>query len=412
MKVKIIIFAALLLFVANIAGGQIKKADYEKAIDYLNCKTVELSLKSNAEKSEGDSKAQDTENYNKYKKDFDCNGKISSVEIIKYLNDIKYTSTAALSKEIENLKKSSFNEGWKAENATEFLTNEVFKDNKYPKLSEFADKRRETPDFVAFRTDLKEKLPTQFSQQPSNTSPGKDTANADTSQNSNSPIEKESGFSFMSLIPWLILLLLAGYIVWNRWALKDIRGGFDELRQSHNELKSRVNINLQKPATAAYPSSSSREVGDLRNELDELKSSLQVLYAKFEENKKPVETANRIWQEPRSSSEPKREVFYLSTPNKDGSFNQSSVHTAYQEGGSIYRFTKTRYGYAEFQIDENPSSVKLALEYADKNIDPVCEAVNAYNPKAERIMTMQPGRADLEGDKWIVSNKAKIRYDD
>ncbi|WP_373511608.1 hypothetical protein [Persicitalea sp.] len=104
--------------------------------------------------------------------------------------------------------------------------------------------------------------------------------------------------------------------------------------------------------------------------------------------------------------------FYLSTPNSDGSFNNSSANPAYKEGASIYKFQNTKDNHAKFKIDENDASVKLALAYPDKNIDPVCDALNAFDPKARRIFTVEPGIAELAGDnKWKVITKARIRYE-
>jgi len=105
------------------------------------------------------------------------------------------------------------------------------------------------------------------------------------------------------------------------------------------------------------------------------------------------------------------EIFFLSTPNSDGSFNETSSSSTYREGASIYKFVKVGNNRATFQIDEREASVKLALQYPDKCIDPVCEAVNAFNPKAKRITTDDVGKAELVNGKWMKTSKAKIRYD-
>ena len=67
---------------------------------------------------------------------------------------------------------------------------------------------------------------------------------------------------------------------------------------------------------------------------------------------------------------------------------------------------------AKFQIDEKETSIKLALQYPDKNIDPVCDAENAFNPRANRISTIKMGEAELQNGKWIIISKAVIRYED
>lgn len=104
-------------------------------------------------------------------------------------------------------------------------------------------------------------------------------------------------------------------------------------------------------------------------------------------------------------------VFFLSTPNSDGSFNNSSANFSYKEGASIYKFQNTKDNQARFSIDERDASVKLALNYPDKNIDPVCDALNAFDPRARKIFTDVPGIAELTGDKWRVITKARIRYE-
>ena len=73
---------------------------------------------------------------------------------------------------------------------------------------------------------------------------------------------------------------------------------------------------------------------------------------------------------------------------------------------------KTGNSKANFQIDEKETSIKLALQYPDKNIDPVCDAENAFNPRANRISTIKMGEAELQNGKWIINSKAVIRYED
>src|SRR5699024_4976781 len=106
-----------------------------------------------------------------------------------------------------------------------------------------------------------------------------------------------------------------------------------------------------------------------------------------------------------------KEVIYLPNPNQEGSFNESSAFTSYKEGASIYKLTKDSPIKAKFEIDNRESSIKPALQYPDKIIDPVCETENAYNPKAKMITTVQPGIVELQNGKWKVIQKAKIKYE-
>lgn len=185
---------------------------------------------------------------------------------------------------------------------------------------------------------------------------------------------------------------------------------------------------------AAYGNSRDSEVDRLRSRINMLEESvsklrqeLRTLQAKVMnasvsmEIIKPGTTEQTVKstpaQAPAPISTPAREPektiqnFYLSTPNSDGSFNNSSANPSYKEGASIYKFQNTKDSLAKFKIDEHEASVRLALAYPDKNIDPVCDALNAFDPKARRIYTVEPGIAELIGDKWKVITKAKIRYE-
>lgn len=158
------------------------------------------------------------------------------------------------------------------------------------------------------------------------------------------------------------------------------------------------------------------------------KSDLQDIYQRItdldkqiEQIKKQLNTSNSVASSAKQSTqqnthgvkppEVRQEIFFLSSPNSDGSFDESSASSIYKEGATIYRFTKIENNKANFKIDEKEASIKLALQYRDKRIDPVCDALNAFNPRAARIITEQQGEAELQNGKWTINNKAKIRYE-
>lgn len=162
----------------------------------------------------------------------------------------------------------------------------------------------------------------------------------------------------------------------------------------------------------------------LEGEISQLKEEVRKLAVKVDSSKIPMEvfvageidTPMKKQELNQRSDKPAEQpaasgAFFLSTPNSDGSFNNSSANPSYKEGASIYKFMHIKENRAKFWIDERDASVKLALAYPDKNIDPVCDALNAYDPRARKISTREPGVAELIGDKWKVITKAKIRYD-
>lgn len=236
-------------------------------------------------------------------------------------------------------------------------------------------------------------------------------------------------FNFALWIPLIGFLLLAAAISLlfiQLTALRERLGFLDTMQRAFERRVHQLN-NPQKASVKNTIEPNFSELDKLKNEIDELKREVELkveLKVKINELKNEVELlkaklkddvitskviAPRLDERPKI--EPSREVFYLSTPNEDGSFFAKSVFSSYKEGVSIYRFTRISHGQAEFQIVERETSIKLALEYPDKNIYPVCEAQNLFNPKAGRIVTVQAGKVVLDRDKWKVTKKAVIRYE-
>src|SRR5690606_27070520 len=117
MKHKIaLLFTALLLF--GFAQAQVSKESFEKAVDLLNCKSVELTL---------------PQKYiQQYQQQCPCNG-TEFYQISQFLTSAgKLDATIALSNEVESLKKS-FKENWKKEDVVSFLSESIFTDKKYQK---------------------------------------------------------------------------------------------------------------------------------------------------------------------------------------------------------------------------------------------------------------------------------------
>lgn len=168
-----------------------------------------------------------------------------------------------------------------------------------------------------------------------------------------------------------------------------------------------------------------KKIRDLEDDLKKIREEVKALTTKVRTAEIPMEifvggnattlTPQVPPQIPVAPSQPEipktPPIFFLSTPNSDGSFNNSSANFSFREGASIYKFQNTKDNRAQFKVDERDASVKLALSYPDKNIDPVCDALNAFDPRARKIFTVEPGLAELVGDRWRVITKARIRYE-
>lgn len=141
------LFTALLISLCSFAHAQdISKQAYERAVDYLNCRSSELSLA-------GDST---------FQKKCPCQDDISHGELTSFLQSRNATATISLSSEIEDLKKE-YNAALKAEETIQFLTESIFSNQqKYPRLYLFASKRSQNPDFIKFKELLKKDLKIKF----------------------------------------------------------------------------------------------------------------------------------------------------------------------------------------------------------------------------------------------------------
>lgn len=420
MKIRTILIAVMLA-VSGLTQGQVSEDAFKKAVDYVNCKAVEFSLKGKSDILQ------------QYQQSCSCNYGAGNTEIEKFLSNVGgYGATIELAKEIELLKKE-FNKNWKTEEEVKFLTETIFADkNKYKKMYLFADKRKNDAGFATFKSDLKKDLSTMISTQTevsNNSQPNsnsQDQVKPPTLEERVSALEQRpepkvedkgwfDGFTFQIDVFSIILSIIIMFLI-----LKIVYGGSDGGSDVSESIKGYVQKKINDAIFDRGNSNqgaSSFEVNKMKDEIEKLRGEVKQLNYKIESSRIPLEIVQPKYEQQSRQDikqpEVKSETFFLSTPNSDGSFNESSVSATYKEGASIYKFTKVGNNRAKFQIDEREASVKLALTYPDKSIDPVCDAVNAFNPKAKKITTVDVGEAELLNDKWIVnkSQKAKIRYE-
>jgi hypothetical protein len=413
MKQKIaLLFTALFLF--GFTQAQVSKKSYEKAVDFLNCKTVELSLK-------------DDKNLFEFQNKCPC-GTTNYTQIIQFLTSVKLDATISLSNEVEGLKKI-FKKNWKKTDAVTFLSESVFSDKtKYQKISSFADRRKGKLEFDNYKASLKadigstllESAPIEAVPQTNSQTnvtipePSFDDRITELENKINTKREDKGilgGASDYLIIFSILLSAIALFLGFRKQSGND----YEMTNEIKNYIRKKIdetNWNRSTPNNnvgSADLRDANNRIRDLETQIEKIKSQLF--------NLNPVSNYTAQTTQPTSQEIKQPEVisqtFFLSTPNSDGSFNESSSSSTYKDGATIYRFTKIGSNRAKFQIDEKDASARLALQYPDKNIDPVCDAVNAFNPKATRITTVDQGEAELQNGKWVVdrNKKAKIKYE-
>ena len=399
-KMKKAILSVLIVLVGySPANAQdiIDTGAFNKVVDYLDCKLVEISINRSSKQNAIDN----------FKSNCNCDSEPGYTTIQNAISeDVK--ATRELSKQINSIK-SKYRPTWKTENAIAYLKDTVFTNNE--SLKTFNGKYSNDESYKAVKQSIEEQVrkrikPTQ--------PPAEVKVQIPTTEGSTETATVPSGIFTLPviiLIVFVALLIIAVIVIIGKLnsnrvpehivyfveskISKAIQGlTFNNNRTSSNENKNSNFLN--------------KNIEDQIRLLEEKVAKLQLEVNSFQ-NRQIVKPSSSVVPDNR----PNEEVFYLSTPNTDGSFDNSDVSQFYKDGASIYRFVKTLSNRASFYIEDKEDSINRALQYPDKRIDPVCEAQNAFNPKAKSIKTITPGEVELIGDKWVISfnKKAKIRYE-
>jgi hypothetical protein len=393
------------LFISGFTYAQVSKESYEKAIDFLNCKTVELSLIKD-------------KNLSDFQKKCPCE-LTEYTDINEFLDFNNYDLNITLSNEINSLK-NIYRNNWTNEDIINFLTDSIFNEKLNLKnLITFAQNKKRKDDFNIYKSNLKSDLSKILSVN--------DTDDSFTPTLEERIVKLEAGYNdetknysiLGNSVDYFVLftLLLGIVAIYLSLRKRNVNAIYKAILPNILESK-RIkeliqSLNNSKVNTPTSFSFNSNELRDVNNRIRDLELQVKNLTENINTSIATKTNNSMSFYQELKQSDIRNEIFFLSTPNSDGSFNESSASSFYKDGATIYRFTKIGPNKAKFLIDEKEASVKLALEYPDKNIDPVCDAVNAFNPKATRITTVEQGEAELQHGKWVVekNKKGKIKYE-
>lgn len=120
-------------------------------------------------------------------------------------------------------------------------------------------------------------------------------------------------------------------------------------------------------------------------------------------NHKPIQQAAKVENEVLSD-------FYMSTPNKDGSFNSASYSEQFLPSVSIYHFIPLNEKEAEFEFDSDEQGTRDALNFSKSYIEPVCDEENDVTPDSKKVVTLRKGLAEKDRGGWTVKQKAVVMY--
>ena len=118
---------------------------------------------------------------------------------------------------------------------------------------------------------------------------------------------------------------------------------------------------------------------------------------------------NMAAPQPARQEPPATEVFYMGGPVSN--YFPANVKSLSKEN-TVYKFTvKANKEEALFELHTAGAPIKEIVSLSESYIKPACDEENIPPATVRNIVTAKPGLALLEGDKWMIKNKALIRYE-
>lgn len=379
----------LLIFFFSISfvnAQKINDMQYEKGVDFVTCVCMNVVLKSNN----------------------DCKNTVLKLEDIP----ADQSASIVLFEELQSLKKEK-------NRNVDFLANEIFiSEKKFRKIHAFTKKNHQQLDEV--KSKIKDFLVTDENQETINDLP--DSINKPlTSQEEpkNQPVTeavtvetKETNMelsyieqNLLAVIIGITLIILIVCVIFKNNASKK------ELEEIRKKIDNRPHVNI--PNTESIKNSGNlnfeNAIQMISNRITELENNFKILNQKSIEQ--PVVEPIPIAKQEILKQEPIRDIFYMSVPNENGTFDVSGNTS---KESALYEFivdTKNPL-MAEFRFIATDSKViQSVVDYSQSYINPACDAQNALNQNAKRIITIYPGTAEKRNDKWIIITKSQIKYE-
>jgi hypothetical protein len=83
---------------------------------------------------------------------------------------------------------------------------------------------------------------------------------------------------------------------------------------------------------------------------------------------------------------------------------------AVAERGTVYEIDLTSPNTATFSVSQLPESQQLAMSDPYSYLSDACLYENQPGGPNSRIKTVAPGQLTLQGDKWQITEKARIGF--
>lgn len=431
------------------ANNGIDKATYDRAIDYLNCRIAELSVK--------DQPGQP------HLTDFAAQTKSCDLDAFK--GDFYQTLQSFYAKRplAKSQQLAAFIQTFKTRYQSDYNSTQLFKFvvdtlmNEAP-IQAFAQRHSVT--YPGVETDLSSYVYNLFQNTAPHTPPnpndalvgndrtfGNDTADTYIHQDGGAAndeliVEEEPNLNGNDLYdkalkPWwytyrwllivgslsVVLFILAWRFRWwqqleNRLSSRQLSpaqaAAFQQLQQKMVEVENQ-NINLQEEISIlrqrilAY-----EQKANSRSDFEEAE------YEEVEDNP-PRESFTWVDEQEATTIVASKAIdldelttgdqFFLPIPDPHGIFDSTKANAHFQRLQSAYKFTVTSSDgqQAHFQLVDDIATIVRALENYDEYIRPACRTTVIPPKIATRVITEDPGLAIRNGKEWHLVSKAVIR---
>lgn len=402
-------------------NAQSSKEEYDKAVDYCACKIAYAY--SNQYISNGRAESYNQNEFNKEKKAFEniIKNKLDNCKVEEHIGFddlnilLSYNNFKGFADKLKGAVEESKKVGIDSVNKQQAINNILngFYDNedfnkivlKYSAVKELKS---------SLETDLYNTLNSFKEQTSFENNETINTAESITTNeinHSNSIINKEdTNQSESTFFPnWLlfVLIFLAFIIlfIYNYSSNKKLNERIDRRLSKSEYEQSKIQFN---PSNSRNKSNSHFEriyqkISDLNIAMERLQNSNIISSASSMH--KTGQVKNISQPKPKEN----QKFVFAKTPIEDKVFNAFDVTD--DKDGKFYKFLLKENNLAEFEFFNSENSAKRALNAPDSFLYPACEETEPLNQNANKIITIKPGIAIKQENKWIVKEKAQITYE-
>lgn len=205
-------------------------------------------------------------------------------------------------------------------------------------------------------------------------------------------------------IPWLSLGVVIGIGIYVFWSNANI---YDRLRVIQKHLNAQRS-DLEWTRTKHQVGVSSAEVENLINGSPTLRRIQEECSAIRGDIEKLHQPAPKVVSATPAEASPGG-TFYMTGPTNN--YFPSSARSNYREN-TVYKFIMQPGGNeARFELHTTGASISEIIKVVESYIKPACDEENLPSSGTRNIVTRKQGIAILENEKWIIKDKAIIRYE-